>query len=116
MHLFRKFFAFYINSSIHVALSVYALVQLTQILFTISNDFATSYFAFFGTIVGYNFVKYDALARTKKLQMTLQLKAIAFLSFLSLIATGYYFFKLEKSTQIMNIINEKGGMTTDFTD
>jgi hypothetical protein len=78
----KKFLDFYINSSIHVALSVYALVQLTQILFSISNDFATSYFAFFGTIVGYNFVKYDALARTKKVQMSLQLKGIAFLSYL----------------------------------
>ena len=104
MRFFRKLFGFYINSSIQVALSVYALVQLTQILFAISDDFATSKFAFFGTIVGYNFVKYDALARTKKLQMSLQLKAIAFLSFLSLIATGFYFFQLQKSTQIIGLI------------
>ena len=97
----KKFLDFYINASIHVALSVYALVQLTQILFSISDDYVTSKFAFFGTIVGYNFVKYDALARTKKFQMTLQLKTIAFLSFLSLIATGYYFFQLQKSTQII---------------
>ncbi|WP_298306334.1 hypothetical protein [Flavobacterium sp.] len=104
MRFFRKLFGFYINSSIHVALSVYALVQLTQILFTISNDFVTSYFAFFGTIVGYNFVKYDALARTKKVQMSLQLKGIAFLSFLSLIVTGYYFLQLEKTTQIIGFV------------
>ena len=104
MRFFRKLFGFYINSSIQVALSVYALVQLTQILFAISDDFATSKFAFFGTIVGYNFVKYDALARTKKLQMSLQLKAVAFLSFLSLIATGFYFFQLQKSTQIIGLI------------
>ena len=104
MLFFRKLFDFYINSSIHVALSVYALVQLTQILFSIPNDFTTSYFAFFGTIVGYNFVKYDALVRTQKLETTLQLKVIAFLSFLSLIATGYYFFQLEKSTQIISLV------------
>lgn len=104
MQFFRKLFGFYINSSIHVALSVYALVQLTQILFNISNDFAASYFAFFGTIVGYNFVKYDALARTKKVQMSLQLKGIAFLSFLSLIATGYYFLQLEKTTQFTGFV------------
>lgn len=101
MRFLKKLLDFYINSSIHVALSVYALVQLTQILFSISNDFATSYFAFFGTIVGYNFVKYDALARTKKIQMSLQLKGIAFLSFLSLIATGFYFLQLEKITQFI---------------
>lgn len=104
MQFLRKTLDFYINSSIHVALSVYALVQLTQILFSISDDFATSKFAFFGTIVGYNFVKYDALARAQKLEMTLQLKAIAFLSFLSLIATGYYFFQLQKSSQIIGFV------------
>jgi hypothetical protein len=104
MQFLRKTLDFYINASIHVALSVYALVQLTQILFAISDDFATSKFAFFGTIVGYNFVKYDALARAQKLEMTLQLKVIAFLSFLSLIATGYYFFQLQKSTQIIGLI------------
>ena len=104
MQFFKKLLDFYINSSIHVALSVYALVQLTQILFSISNDFATSYFAFFGTIVGYNFVKYDALARAKRLKMTLQLKAIAFLSFLSLVVTGYYFLQLQKNTQIIGFV------------
>jgi len=104
MQFFKKLLDFYINSSIHVALSVYALVQLTQILFNINSDFTTSYFAFFGTIVGYNFVKYDAVARAKKLEMTLQLKAIAFLSFLSLIATGYYFFQLQESAQIIGFV------------
>lgn len=104
MRFLKKLLDFYINSSIHVALSVYALVQLTQILFSISNDFATSNFAFFGTIVGYNFVKYDALARTKKVQMSLQLKGIALLSFLSLIATGYYFFQLQKSSKFIGFL------------
>jgi hypothetical protein len=104
MRFLKKLLDFYINSSIHVALSVYSLVQLTQILFSISDDFATSKFAFFGTIVGYNFVKYDALARTKKVQMSYQLKGIAFLSFLSLIVTGYYFLELEKTTQFIGFV------------
>ncbi|RAR74276.1 hypothetical protein CLV55_102210 [Flavobacterium aciduliphilum] len=85
-------------------MSAYALVQLTQILFAISNDFTTSKFVFFGTIVGYNFVKYDALARPKKVPMTIPLKGIVFLSFLSLIATGYYFFQLQKTTQIIGFV------------
>lgn len=104
MQFSKKLLDFYINASIHVALSVYALVQLTQILFTITTDFTTSYFAFFGTIVGYNFVKYDALARVKRLKMTRQLKAIALLSFLSLSATGYYFLQLQKNTQIIGFV------------
>lgn len=104
MQFFKKLLDFYINASIHVALSVYALVQLTQILFSVTTDSTTPYFAFFGTIVGYNFVKYDALARAKRLKMTLQLKAIAFLSFLALMATGYFFFQLQKSTQIIGFV------------
>lgn len=99
MHLFRKLLDFYITSSIHVALSVYALVRMTQFMFSISDDNEVVYFAFFGTIVGYNFVKYDALARTQKAQMSSQLKAIAVLSFLSLLATGYFFFKLQMITK-----------------
>jgi hypothetical protein len=86
-----------------VALSVYALVRMTQYMFHISHDEAMVYFAFFGTIVGYNFVKYDALARTKKLQMRNELKAIAFLSFLSLIAVGICFFQLQIHTQIVAV-------------
>jgi len=46
MRYLKKLFDFYINSSLHVALSVYALVQLTQILFGIYNDNTTAYFAF----------------------------------------------------------------------
>lgn len=101
MHSLRKLLDFYINSSIHVALSVYALVRMTQFLFPISNDNAVAYFAFFGTMVGYNFVKYDALTRTKKVQMGNQLKGIVVLSFLSLLATAYFFFKLELLTQVI---------------
>lgn len=104
MRFLKNLFDFYINSSIHVAFSVYALVQLTQILFGIYNDNATAYFVFFGTIVGYNFVKYDALARTQKLEMTHHLKMISLLSLLALIATGYFFFQLQQRTQIIGFL------------
>jgi hypothetical protein len=43
--------------------------------FHISADQAMANFAF-GTIVGYNFVKYDALARAKKKQMRNELKSL----------------------------------------
>ena len=103
MKILKQIFDFYINSSIHVAFSVYALVRITQYMFHISHDDILAYFAFFGTIVGYNFVKYDALARAKKLQMRNELKAIAFLSFLSLIAVGICFFQLQIRTQIVAV-------------
>jgi hypothetical protein len=37
-------------------------------MFNISVDKPVSNFAFLGTIVGYNFVKYDALARARKMR------------------------------------------------
>ncbi len=101
MTLLRRLLDFYIAGSIHVALSVYALVRMTGYLCAIDAIEVPALFAFFGTIVGYNFVKYDALARTQKLEMRTQLKLIAILSFLSLLATGYYFFRLERITKIV---------------
>lgn len=100
---FKQLLDFYIRSSIHVAFSVYALVRMTHFMFNISGDVPMSYFAFFGTIVGYNFVKYDALARAKRKSMRNELKLIAGLSFLSLIAVGYFFFKLEGITQMVSV-------------
>jgi hypothetical protein len=101
MKIFKKFLDFYINSSIHVALAVFSLVKMTQFMFHIQDDKAVLYFAFFGTIVGYNFVKYDALARSKKMEMRIQLKAITVVSFLSLLATGYCFFQLQTITMVV---------------
>lgn len=101
MTIFKRLLDFYITSSIHVALSVYAFVEMTGFLFQIDDVEAPALFAFFGTIVGYNFVKYDALARVQKLQMRTELKLIAGLSFLSFLATGYFFFQLEPTTKVI---------------
>jgi hypothetical protein len=103
MKIFRKILDFYIESSIHVALSCFALVQVTQHYFNISNDYPMAYFSFFGAIVGYNFVKYETLARAKKIQMKVKLKVISVLFFLSLFAVGFYFFQLQRITQIISI-------------
>lgn len=86
----------------HVALAVYALLQMTQHIFDIQNDSASGYFAFFGTIVGYNFVKYDALARKKGLKYTFKIKAIITLSIISFAAAIYFFFKLRIQTQLVS--------------
>ncbi|MGO4821948.1 MULTISPECIES: hypothetical protein [unclassified Flavobacterium] len=100
---FKRVFDFYLRSSIHVALSVYALVRMTHFMFNISGDKPMANFAFLGTIVGYNFVKYDALARAKKRAMRKELKLIAVLSFFSLLGVGYYFFQLELITQTVSL-------------
>lgn len=104
MRFFKQIFDFYINSSIHVGLSCYALVRMTHYMFHIPVSEPVANFVFFGTIVGYNFVKYDALARAKKIKMRKELKGIALFSFCSLLFVGYYFFMLERVTQITAIV------------
>jgi hypothetical protein len=103
MKIFRKIVDFYIDASIHVGLSCFALVQITNFMFHIQGNESVSYFAFFGTIVGYNFVKYESLARAKKSQMRSKLKAITILTSLSFLAVGYCFFQLQKMTQMISV-------------
>jgi len=104
MRIFKQIFDFYINGSVHVGFSCYALVRMTQHMFHIPIDESIANFAFFGTIVGYNFVKYDALARARKLKMRMELKAIALLSFCALLLVGYYFFQLQRITQLVSVV------------
>lgn len=104
MQIVKSILDFYIKSSIHLALSVFCLVVMTYHMFLIPINYAVLFFAFFGTIAGYNFVKYDALARVKKAEMKPELKAIAFLSFISLIASGYFFLELEMITKISGFV------------
>jgi len=99
----KNIFDFYLNSSIHVALSCYALVRITFHVFHIQYDEPMALFVFFGTVVGYNFVKYDALVRVKKNPIGYQLKIIAVFSFISVILVGYYFFHLNRITQIVSV-------------
>lgn len=103
MRIFKQISNFYIDGSIHVALSCYTLVRMTQQMFQISHDEPIAYFAFFGTIVGYNFVKYEALAKVQKAQMRKKLKVISVLSFLSLLSVGFCFFQLQRITQIVSV-------------
>jgi len=104
MKLLKQIFDFYLNSSIHVAFSCYALVQITFHVFHVQYDESMALFVFFGTIVGYNFVKYDALVRVKKKTIGTQLKIIAVLSFISVVLVGYYFFHLKRITQIVSVV------------
>lgn len=103
MQILKRLFDFYLHGSIHVALAVYALVRMTFHFFHIGYDWPMALFAFFGTIVGYNFVKYDELVRAKKLKMTNERKAIVGLSMLSFLAAAYCFFQLQRQTQIVSV-------------
>lgn len=103
MKALRAIFHFYIHGSIHVAFSVLSLLLMTLHMFHIPFDVPMSAFAFFGTITGYNFVKYESLFRNKK-KITPEVKAIAVMSFFTLLASGVSFLFLEQKTQLIGII------------
>lgn len=99
MVFLKRVFDFYLQASIHVAFSCTALVLITRHMFGFEAASVIPMFVFFGTVAGYNFVKYDALARTAKKKPVFRVKAITVLSFSSLLAAAYFFLKLERATQ-----------------
>lgn len=100
MKLFKQLLNFYINSSIHVALAVYALTYLTLLEFGIPYDEAMLYFVFYATITGYNFVKYFGLAKFHHRSLAGWLKAIQIFSLLCFVLMCYYGFQLPTKTLI----------------
>lgn len=107
MGILRRILDFYIQSSIHVALSVYCLILITEIVLGLLPNPYVSGFGFFGTIVGYNFVKYDALARSDsyrkgKPQLGLRMKFFIAVSFLAFVGAVFCFLKLTLLTQLVS--------------
>ncbi|GAB1857506.1 hypothetical protein MHTCC0001_23420 [Flavobacteriaceae bacterium MHTCC 0001] len=94
MGVFKQLFNFYINSSIHVGLSVYALTYLTLLELDMPYDEVVLYFVFFATITGYNFVKYFGLAKFHHRSLTRWLRAIQIFSFFCFVFMCYYAFYL----------------------
>ncbi|WP_439130372.1 hypothetical protein [Polaribacter sp.] len=98
MKILKAVFNFYINSSIHVALAVYALLRITEIYFDIPYRKNLNYFIFFGTITGYNFVKYAGVAKLHHRSLTERLKVIQIFSFFCFLALCYFAFQISLST------------------
>ncbi len=98
MTLLKQIFNFYINSSIHVALSVFSLTWITLIEYNLLYDENVLYFVFYATITGYNFVKYFGIAKFHHRRLATWLKAIQIFSLICFILMCYYGFQLEKNT------------------
>ena len=90
MTYMKLIFNFYINSSIHVALSVYSLVRITELYAGISHNENLDYFIFYGTITGYNFIKYAGVAKFYHMSLTKNMRLIQIFSFLSFFFLIYY--------------------------
>lgn len=103
MNAIKQLFKAYIYGSMHVAMSVLALVLMTDHMFRISFDWAIATFAWCGTMFSYNFMKYDGLFRVKKTAGR-RIKIIVALSTVALAVAGISFFFLERVTQITAIV------------
>jgi hypothetical protein len=103
MKFFKIVFNFYINASIHVGLAVYAFVRITEQYFGLSNNDNLDYFIFFGTITGYNFVKYAGVARLHHRSLTNNLKIIQVFSLLCFLAMCYYGYQTPITTLLFTV-------------
>ncbi|MFY7671545.1 hypothetical protein ACOSP6_10725 [Tenacibaculum sp. MEBiC06402] len=98
MKVFKSVFEFYLNSSIHVALAVYSLVRITELYFDFSYNEPLNYFIFYGTITGYNFVKYAGIAGLHHLSLTKNLRLIQLFSLCAFLLMIYYGAQLSLET------------------
>jgi len=102
MNAIKQLFYIYIHGSLHVAIAVLSLVLMTNHMFHNTFDAPMAGFAFFGTVFGYNFIKYEALFRLRKPIGRLT-KIIAAMSVVAFLACGICFLLLERITQLTAI-------------
>lgn len=101
MKIFKSLFSFYINSSIHVAFAVVALVAVTQLHFSLSFQRDLLFLVFFGTITGYNFVKYATLAKLHHGSLANNLKVIQVFSLFCFLAFIYYALQISLNALVL---------------
>lgn len=106
MKALHRIFEFYLDASIHVALSILALVHVTCITLNIPVDAHLRWFLFFGSIACYNFVKYGVEAEKYFLVADLHQKLIQWTSFgaLGLALYHAYFLSIQVYVVIAGLV------------
>ncbi len=103
MKFLKNILNFYLNSSIHVALAVYAFIRITEMYFKLPYNENLDYFIFYGTITGYNFVKYAGVAKLHHKSLTNDLKIIQVFSLLCFLAMCYYGCLIDSKTLLLSV-------------
>lgn len=91
MTFLRKVLDFYLQGSLHVALSVFSLVKITQFFLHIQSSFELETFVFFASVTGYNFVKYADV----NLRKSIRGNGIRLLTLITGLASVFFFLKLQ---------------------
>ena len=107
--MLKRFFDFYINSSLHVALAVTSLTAVTCYKFSVEIDHSLLVFIFFSAITGYNFIKYAAIAKLHHRQLTPNLKMIQVFSLI--IFCGLIYLAFQQKVGIIKIVAGLGLLT-----
>jgi len=99
----KKVFNFYINSSIHVALAIAALIKLTFLKFDILEDSTYLHFSFTGSIVAYNFIKYASVKELYHRQLARFMYQIKIVTAISGLFCVYFGTQLPKEVLIYGL-------------
>lgn len=101
MKFVKQLFDFYLNASVHVALSVYCLLRATAIFNDVELSSHLTFFLFFGTISCYSFIKYGVEAEKYILVSNKYHRSIQIFSILGLIISIYHGFYLKLDSWIV---------------
>ncbi|TPN81357.1 UbiA prenyltransferase family protein [Aquimarina algicola] len=98
METLKSIFRFYINGSIHVAVAITSMVQITFVKFDISDQYFFLLLSFFGAITAYNFVKYSNVSKLYHKRLTRSMKGIRFLTIFCALIYAYIIFQIPLKT------------------
>lgn len=104
MKIGKRLFDFYINSSSHVALAVVSLCLVTFIHLGIAPDAGLLFFVFFGSITGYNFVKYAGVAKLHHRSLAKGLRLIQIFSLFSFFLLLWASFEVQLKVLIWTVV------------
>lgn len=97
--MLQRLFDFYLNASLHIGFAVLALTNITELSCDIPSQANLHFVIFFGTVVGYNILKYIDVS-SQDSEWFGRNRAITFVSALALLFGLYFFLLLETSIQL----------------
>ena len=98
MVFLKKIFDFYIRSSTHVGIEVCCFLAITYLRFDVDADFNFLAFIFFGTVTGYNFIKYALSAGFQHRSLSANLRLVQLFSLVCFLTLIYFTLKLSVET------------------
>ncbi|WP_375325343.1 hypothetical protein [Flagellimonas sp. GZD32] len=104
MRTLKALFDFYLDASIHVALSVLAMAGVTFHFLGTFSDLNLLGFIFFSVIVCYNFIKYGVEAYKYIIVSNAYHKVIQIFSFISFVFALYFLVQLKQEIWVATII------------